>query len=296
MEFTLQKPFLIFLFTHLCTINDAQEMFPGDPNIAELTPLNFETLVLQNHDLWIVDFYAPWCGYCKNLVPELEKTASALKGVVKVGALNADNYVAIGERYDVTSYPTIKVFGYYKSHPEDFKGERTFKSFAFLAMSAVKRKVHAQFEEYQFTSAAGPNIVLLDDSKFNAMVISSKNVWFVKFYAPWSNHSKAFLPLWRKTAEKMRGDAKFGILDGSLHGSKVQQYQIEGYPTIIAFAPHRNTPYHYSGRRDAKSVVEWVLEMLEYFQQPGETKVSMHSKDRREDDEDYHRDSHDDEL
>ena len=40
--------------------------------------------------VWLLEFYAPWCGHCKNLAPAWEKAAAKLKDVVNVGAINCD--------------------------------------------------------------------------------------------------------------------------------------------------------------------------------------------------------------
>ena len=49
------------------------------------------------------------CGHCKNLAPEWEKAAKALKGIVRVGAIDMDKYQARGGEYGVRGFPTIKV-------------------------------------------------------------------------------------------------------------------------------------------------------------------------------------------
>jgi protein disulfide-isomerase A6 len=52
----------------------------GDKDVVVLTDSNFDELVLRSKDIWMVEFYAPWCGHCKKLEPEWNEAASKLKG------------------------------------------------------------------------------------------------------------------------------------------------------------------------------------------------------------------------
>lgn len=54
-------------------------MYPSNGDVVDLTPANFDRMVKQSDSIWLVEFYAPWCGHCKSLVPEFTKTAKALK-------------------------------------------------------------------------------------------------------------------------------------------------------------------------------------------------------------------------
>jgi thioredoxin-like negative regulator of GroEL len=59
-------------------------VFQGDPkDVIELTDSNFDSVVLNSEDMWLVEFYAPWCGHCKNLAPHWAQAASELKGKVR---------------------------------------------------------------------------------------------------------------------------------------------------------------------------------------------------------------------
>ena len=51
--------------------------------VIELTDSNFNNKVLESDELWLVEFYAPWCGHCKNLKPEWEEAAKRLKVITQ---------------------------------------------------------------------------------------------------------------------------------------------------------------------------------------------------------------------
>ncbi|KAK9285788.1 hypothetical protein L1049_024989 [Liquidambar formosana] len=57
---------------------------------VELTSQNFDESVLKSKELWIVEFFAPWCGHCKKLAPEWKKASNNLKGKVKLGHVDCD--------------------------------------------------------------------------------------------------------------------------------------------------------------------------------------------------------------
>jgi thioredoxin 1 len=72
-----------------------------------VTDAEFETRVLQSPTPVIVDFWAPWCGPCRQVAPSLEKIAKDYDGQVVVAKVNTDDNPQWAQQFEVSGIPTI---------------------------------------------------------------------------------------------------------------------------------------------------------------------------------------------
>ena len=72
--------------------------------------LAFEALVNHSAVLVLVDFWAPWCGPCKMVAPEVRKVASETAGRLLVAKVNTEEVPTLGYRFRVTAIPTMTLF------------------------------------------------------------------------------------------------------------------------------------------------------------------------------------------
>jgi thioredoxin 1 len=79
-------------------------------NVLEFTDGNFESEVLQAGEPVLVDFWAPWCGPCRQLTPVIEQLAAENSGSVKIGKVNIDDNPSVAQKFGVSSIPTIMIF------------------------------------------------------------------------------------------------------------------------------------------------------------------------------------------
>ena len=71
---------------------------------------DFDRLVALSSLPVVVDYWAPWCGPCRSVAPEIQKVAARQAGRFLVAKVNTDELGELGERFGIRSIPTLAVF------------------------------------------------------------------------------------------------------------------------------------------------------------------------------------------
>ncbi|GFQ04794.1 protein disulfide isomerase-like 2-3 [Phtheirospermum japonicum] len=245
---------------------------PSSP-VLQLNPNNFKSKVLNSNGVVFVEFFAPWCGHCQALTPTWEKAATVLKGVATVAALDADAHQSLAQEYGIKGFPTIKVFVPGKA-PVDYQGARDVKPIAEFALKQVKTLLKERLDGKSSGGSSQKSetssSVELNSRNFDELVLKSKELWVVEFFAPWCGHCKKLAPEWKKAAQNLKGQVKLGHVDCDAEKSLMSRFNVQGFPTILVFGADKDSPFPYEGARSASAIESFALEQLESNAAPPE--------------------------
>ncbi|KAI9199748.1 uncharacterized protein BJ171DRAFT_570309 [Polychytrium aggregatum] len=199
-----------------------------DP-VLQLNQGNFKSEVLESEHVVIVEFYAPWCGHCKNLAPEYKKAGEKLKGLAKVAAVDCDQHKGLCGQYGIQGFPTIKVFGANKKAPLDYQGQRTagpivdyvvgkIPSFVEKIGSGDKQKSYESFIE--------------ENADMPKVILASKKA--------------ATPPLFKALSVEYHHRLSFGEIR-STESEILANLDVTTFPSVLLFAANEQTPVVYEG-------------------------------------------------
>lgn len=265
---------LIFLASLL---SSACALYEDDPHVKVFNKKSdFEEQVLQSDGIWMLQFYAPWCGHCQQLAPIYKLMAGISKGVFRLAAM--DTSAGLGQRmansYGVEGFPSMYLFGYDKTKPKKYEGNRDLNSM----VRALTDELSDLFQKRMQNSGAGgqqqppkkkasdkSHVVNLSSDDFQAKIIDNPQVSMVAFVAPWCGHCKQLLPEWEEAAEQLANeDVVLGLVDATVNKELAQSYGVTGYPTIKVFSGGKSSVVtDYQGQRTASAIVKAILEEVD---------------------------------
>lgn len=206
------------------------------------------TQTIQEYDVLMVEFYAPWCGHCAELAPEYAAAAKELAEGPdgnsaplshKLAVIDATKNEKVTEEYAITAFPTLLIF--HKTHPE--QPERYFgENKQGELVDTVLR--HAYDEHWK---PPRDHVLRLTPQTFDSAVKEADPI-LVAFVAPWCKHCQALKPVLSRAsqlaAQKMENPVPIATVDCEAHdGLCAEQDDIEGYPTLKLFRKGRAYPY-----------------------------------------------------
>ena len=131
----------------LSLISISFQFFAQDTSVIQLNKDNFENEVVKSDNLWLILFYAPWCGHCKAFHPQIEKLAKSVKGVFKIGAVNCEEQRDLAQKYKIDGYPTVLFFGEDKNKTVEYEGDRKAEKIVDFLLDKAKNVINNKLTE-----------------------------------------------------------------------------------------------------------------------------------------------------
>ena len=131
----------------LSLLSISLQFFSKDTSVIQLNKDNFEKEVIKSDSLWLILFYAPWCGHCRAFHPQFEKLAKSTKGLFKIGAVNCEEERDLAGKYKIDGFPTVLFFGEDKTKTEEYDGDRKADKIVEYLFGKAKNVINKKLED-----------------------------------------------------------------------------------------------------------------------------------------------------
>lgn len=226
-----------------------------ESDVVSLKDDNFDQVKMGFESVWFIEFYAVWCGHCKQLKPVWELLATDLKGKVSVAKLEANANRKTSQRFAVAGFPTLLVIDqgmYY-----DYSGARTLSAMKDFVMTGYKNATGAPIN---MVDIENNDIQVLTDATFEHLTQASTGAttgdWFVNFYAPWCKPCIIMKPAWDYVASQLKGEVNVAILDTQMNPETPSRFGIKTYPTMLLIS--HGKVYKFNGTRNVKTLAQFA--------------------------------------
>jgi len=200
-------------------------------DVIELTDANFDQN-LKEHDVVLVEFFAPWCGHCKTLAPKYEVAATQLKGKAHIAKIDCTLNEKTCGRFEVRGYPTLKLFRH--GQPSEYNGVRETDGL----VSFMKKQVL-------------PAVSKLESSDIKTFSESDKVV-VIGFFE--SYEGKEY-EIFNQVAGKLRDDYTFGV---STDAEIAKELGLDDLPGVLLFKKFDERKNELEGQFDEESLGNFI--------------------------------------
>ena len=272
---------LLILLYYTLAVGDHIDLYSYDKNIFELTASTFNKVVHKSNASTLVQFYAPWCGYSRQLVPTYQHLAKLVHEkncwAVNIAAVNCEKESnrQLCSEYQIKGFPTLLVF-----RPPKYEKKLASKGRHVVEPYQGERKVNAISA---FLNSRMKNWV----KKFRSIRLDSLRDWIevddaTKKVILLTKNSQT-LPLYKSLAINFYGNVSFGMITlnskNEINGDtitykgnriKIPVHSANDIPALLAFDELSQLFVKYNQKcNDIKSITKWLKDVTKKEPQEG---------------------------
>ena len=209
----------------------------SDENVIVLTDSTFDQKVFGSKDIWMVEFYAPWCGHCKKLEPEWNEAATKLKGQVKFAKVDATEQQQLASRFKIQGYPTIMYWDYGEgkspTNGQPYQGPREAQGIVDFASNLLNKAdiqpdVHELIKQSVYDKECKGQVIcvitFLPNIYDSTAVERNQYIDSIMKVAK-KNRSQPFVFFWLQSGDQLEVERRLNLGFG--------------YPAVVAISPNK---------------------------------------------------------